>query len=200
MPYSKKESDFIKYVKTRCKEHGVTCMLRNSKFVQMSDRVKCSGWFDETVPELVVSMKRPDWIEILAHEYSHLTQWVEQIPIWKQAETSLPVLWGWLEGEDYEEDVEQHINVARDLELDNEKRAVKIIETFELNVNVEYYIKKANAYIQFYNWIKTTRRWCKPNNSPYKNTRLVEAMPSTFRMNYTKIPKRIEKIFLEENI
>ena len=52
----------------------------------MDGNVRCSGWFDEENKELVVAINRPDWIEILAHEYSHLTQWVEQIKVWKQAE------------------------------------------------------------------------------------------------------------------
>lgn len=199
MPFSKKEQDFIQYVKSRCKEHGVKCSLRNSKFVKMEGHVKCSGWFDEEVPELVVSMNRPDWIEILAHEYSHLTQFVEQIPVWTEGVTSLPVVWAWLDGKDHPK-IDYHIDSAKELELDNEQRTVKIIQAFELNIDLDHYIKKANAYIMFYNWLKQTRRWSSPHNSPYKNQRLVDAMSSKFNMNYNKMPKRIEKIFREEQI
>jgi len=88
-PYTAKDLDFIKYVKSRCKEHGVKCFLSNTKSVKLQEGVRCSGYFDETVPVLASSMNREDWKEILAHEYCHLTQWVEQIPLWVQAETSL---------------------------------------------------------------------------------------------------------------
>jgi hypothetical protein len=199
MKYTKKELEFILYVKDECKKYGVKCSLRNVKYVKLTSSMKCAGWFDEGVPELVVAMNRVDWIEILAHEYSHLTQWVEKIPLWKSATKSLGKVWDWLDGKNHR-NINEHINVARDLELDNEKRAVKIIKKFNLDVDLENYVKKSNSYVQFYNWIKITRRWCKPTNSPYKNKRLLEAMPKKFNMNYNVIPKKIEKIFREENI
>jgi hypothetical protein len=45
-----------------------------------------------------------------------------------------------------------------------------------------------------------TRKWSKPTNSPYTNKRIVAAMPDSFRMDYTKLPKRLEKLYKEENI
>lgn len=196
MKKTQKELEFIKYIRNRCKEHGVKCDLRNTKFLR-SEGIDCSGWFDSEVPELVVSMNRPDWIEILAHEYSHLTQWVEQIPLWKESEVSSSILWDWLAGEDCD-DIDHHINVVRDLELDNEKRSVNIIQKFGLNVDIDRYIRKANSYVMFYNYIKTSRRWTKADNSPYKNERLLEAIPTKFNMRYKSLPKRLEKIFIEE--
>ena len=165
----------------------------------MDDNIKCSGWFDEDGKELVVAINRPDWIEILAHEYSHLTQWVEQIPIWKEAEKSLGKVWEWLDGKNHR-NMDKHIAVARDLELDNEKRSVKVIKDFKLNVDVEYYTKRANAYVIFYNWIRIVRRWSKPTNSPYNNKRLISAMSPKFNMKYDMLIPRIEKIFEEEGI
>ena len=146
-----------------------------------------------------MSINRPDWIEILAHEYSHLTQWVEQIKVWKQAEKSLGIVWEWLDGENHR-NISKHISVARDLELDNEKRSVNVIKTFQLNVNIDEYIRKANAYVIFYNWMRKTRRWSKPNNSPYKNQRLKAAMSTKFNMKYKELTPKIEKIFKVEDI
>jgi len=199
MNKTKKELAFIQFVKDECKTYGVKCSLRPSKYVKMDGNVKCSGWFDEEVPELVVAMNRPDWIEILAHEYGHLTQWVEQVPIWKKAEVSLGKVWEWLDGKNCRT-IEKHIAVARDLELDNEKRAVKIIKKFELKVDLVHYVKKANAYVQFYNWMLVTRKWSKPKNSPYKNKNLVDAMSNKFNMKYDYLTPKLEKIFRTENI
>ena len=199
MNKTKKELAFIQFVKDECKTYGVKCSLRPSKYVKMDGNVKCSGWFDEEVPELVVAMNRPDWIEILAHEYGHLTQWRENAPIWKEAVKSLPKVWGWLDGTNVR-NIEKHIGISRDLELDNEKRAVKIIKKFELKVDLEHYVKKANAYVQFYNWMLITRKWSKPTNSPYKNKNLVEAMSSKFNMKYDKLTPKLENIFRTENI
>jgi hypothetical protein len=194
-----KEQNFINHVKKTCKIYGVKCSLRNVKYVKMDDNVKCSGWFDEEKPELVVAMNRPDWIEILAHEYSHLTQWVEQIKIWKEAEVSLSKVWEWLDGKNVK-NIDKHISVARDVELDNEKRTVEVIKHFELDVDLEHYIKKANAYVHFYNYMKKTRKWCKPNNNPYKNEKVKSIMSTKFDMNYNVLLPEIEKVFKEENI
>jgi len=199
MKHTKNETKFINHVKKTCKIYGIKCSLRKSGYVKMDGNVRCSGWFDEENKELVVAINRPDWIEILAHEYSHLTQWVEQIKVWKQAEKSLGIVWEWLDGENHR-NIAKHISVARDLELDNEKRSVNVIKTFQLNVNIDEYIRKANAYVIFYNWMRKTRRWSKPNNSPYKNQRLKAAMSTKFNMKYKELTPKIEKIFKEEDI
>lgn len=194
-----KVKHFIDFVKDECRREGVKCDLRNTTYVKISNSIKASGYFDETVPTLVCSMKRPDSIEILAHEYGHLTQWREQIPLWKAAEVSMAKMDEWLEGKDVT-NIEKHIGACRDLELDNEKRAVKIIKQFELPVDLEHYVKKANAYVYFYTRLISTRKWCAPKNSPYKNKRVIACMPNTFKKDYSKIPKKIEAIFEQENL
>ncbi len=52
----------------------------------------------------------------------------------------------------------------------------------------------------FYNWMMKTRRWSKPNNSPYKNERVKAAMSTKFNMRYAKLSSRLEKIFKQEDI
>ena len=200
MKHTKKEQDFINHVKKMCKIYNVKCSLRNTTFVKLTgETVKCSGWFDEEKPELVVAMNRPDWIEILAHEYSHLTQWVEQIKLWKDAEISLSKVWEWLDGKNIK-NIDKHIAVARDLELDNEKRTIEVIKLFGLKIDMENYVRKANAYVQFYNYMRKTRKWSKPNNSPYKNERVKSMMSTKFDMNYQVLTPKIEKVFKEEDI
>jgi hypothetical protein len=194
---NKKVENFIQHVKDECKKEGVKCDLRNTRHVKISDNIKASGYFDESVPTLVCSMNRPDAIEILVHEYGHLTQWVDDTPLWKSVEISMPILDDWLAGTEHP-DIAKHIGNCRDLELDNEKRAVNIIKKFELPIDIPRYRKKANSYVMFYNYMLISRRWCTPKNSPYSNKRVIEAMPDRFSMNYAKLPKKIEKIFTEE--
>lgn len=191
--------EFIKHVRKECKKYGVNCVLKNTKTVRLDGDSRCSGYFDEE--NLVVAMKRPDAIQILVHEYCHLTQWVEQCDIWKLSvkNKSHDKLYRWLAGENVK-DIETSISICRDLELDNEKRSVKMIKKFNLDIDIELYIKKANSYIQFYNYLLISRKWCKPNNTPYKNERLLESMPNKFNMNYNKLSKKLLKIFTEENI
>ena len=200
--YTKKEQLFIKWIKSQCRKYGVKCRLKNVSYLRLSGSIKCSGYFDDGQidnPALVVAMNRPDWIEILAHEYCHLTQWLEKQSIWYQAGDSLPYIDEWLTGTEVP-DIEHHLGVARDLELDNEKRTVELIKDWGLNVDIDNYIKKANAYIHFYNYVATTRRWSKPENAPYINEVVLGAMPPHFNMEYKELDKSLHKLYVEENI
>jgi hypothetical protein len=196
---NKKAKDFIKHVKSECKKYGIKCDLRKTKYVRLSGNIKCSGYFDEDEPALVCSMNRPDSLEILTHEFGHFTQWIENIDLWKKSMTSMPMVDEWLGGKDVP-NIKKHLAVVRDLELDNEKRAVKLIKKFDLDIDIDTYIKKANAYVFFYTRLLATRKWATPQNSPYKNKRIIESMPAYFRKDYSKIPKRLETIFIEENL
>jgi hypothetical protein len=192
--------EFIKYVKSECKKHNIKCVLKNTKTVRLTDNNdRCSGYFDEE--SLVVAMNRPDALQILVHEYGHLTQWVEQCEPWVYSvkNNSHDKLYRWLAGENIR-DIKKAISICRDLELDNEKRSVKIIKEFNLPIDTNMYIKTANAYVQFYNYILISRKWCTPNNTPYKNKYLLEVMPSKFNMNYNKLTNKLLKIFKEEKI
>jgi phosphorylcholine metabolism protein LicD len=196
---TQKELNFIEFVKHQCFEYGVKCRLKNVTYVKLSGNIKCSGYFDSEVPELVVAMNRKDWIEILVHEYCHLTQWVDNIPLWNKSAVSLEKIDVWLSGGEVR-GINRHLGVARDLELDNEKRSVALIREWGLKVDVEHYIQKANAYVQFYNYMGISRRWSKPGNSPYSNENLINEMPDKFNMNYKKMSKKVEKVFKQENI
>jgi hypothetical protein len=75
-----------------------------------------------------------------------------------------------------------------------------MINEWGLSIDTDKYIKRANAYLMFYNWLKQTRKWSSPNNTPYGNKRIVAAMPTNFKLDYSKLPKRFEKLYREENI
>lgn len=196
---TEKEKEFIKFVKAECKKHKVKCDLRKTKYVKLSGSIKCSGWFDSEKRELVCSMNRPDSIEILVHEYCHLTQWVDKFPLWDVSTDSMGVIDRWLDG-DVVVDIDKHIANARDLELDNEKRSVELMLKWGLNVDTNQYTKKANAYVLFYNHMLKTRKWSKPENSPYKNQNVLDMMSDKFDMNYDVMDSEIQKVFVNENI
>jgi hypothetical protein len=192
--------EFIRHVKLECKKHNVKCVLKPTKTVRLTDdNDRCSGYFDEE--NLVVAMNRPDALQILVHEYCHLTQWAEQSELWVASvkNNSHDKLYRWLAGENVR-GIDKAISICRDLELDNEKRAVKMLKRFNLPIDTDVYIKKANAYVHFYNYMRVSRKWSTPKNSPYKNERLVETMSNKFDMDYENLPDNLLKIFIEEKI
>lgn len=195
-----KEQQFIDFVKNECKKNGVRCRLNQVKYLKLSGNIRCSGYFeDDRDPVLAVAMGKPTAMEILVHEYSHMTQWLDGIDLWKKGSIGVTKIDKWLSGKRIA-DIEDAFDWAILLELDNEKRSVKNIKKFGLDIDVDLYIKKANSYLQFYLWMKETRKWSNPSNLPYENQALLAAMPTNFRMNYKKLSSKLKKIFESEKI
>ena len=201
----KAEEKFINFVKSECEAHGVQFKPYKRSYIKMTDSIKCSGFFDDGSsnekgkPILAFAHGNPEYLGVLAHEYCHLTQWIDGIPLWKKSEESMGFIDLWLSGEDVS-DINKHLGLARDLELDNEIRTVEIIKKWHLPIDIKSYIQAANAYVMFYNYLKISRRWCIPPNTPYRNPRVRGAMSTEFDMDYKKLSKNLENIFREENI
>jgi len=189
-----KIKNFVDHVKRECRRTGIKFDLRPSKYVKLSESIKCSGWFDNENMALVVAAKNVYALEILVHEYGHLTQWDENIPIWIKADEALGYVDDWLGGIEVK-NIKKWLGLSRDLELDNEKRSVALIKKFDLPIDTQAYTKKANAYVQFYNWMYYSRRWSTPKNSPYRNPIILDVMPEKFNMNYKKLSYKVYKAF-----
>jgi hypothetical protein len=201
MKLNKNDKMFIEMVKSGCKKHKISCKLKDVKYLKPVPSIRCTGYFDDENKTLQVAMKQKDSFEILVHEYSHLTQWIDKVPVYMKANKYLLAVDKWIDGSDLPSAaVDAAIQGTVDLELDNEKRAVKLIDKYNLSIDRDAYIKKANAYLYFYHWMRRTRKWSGPNNAPYRNKNIIAAMPTNFRGKYDKLPKRFEKLFKQENI
>lgn len=195
----KSYEDFLKLVKSECKKHNIKLKITKYKSIRLGS-LRCSGYFEsEEYPTLAAAMGHPDGKAVLAHEYSHMTQWLDKIPLWDLSGDSLNKVEEWLEGEEVE-DIEKHLAICRDLELDNEKRTIKLIKEYDLGIDLSTYIKKSNAYVLFYNWLLVSRKWSKPGNSPYMNKKILSLMSDKFDMNYDSLDPHIKKAFEEEKI
>lgn len=182
--------EFIAFVKKECKKHKVICDLRKTNYVKV-DGFACTGAF---YPEgkLLVAMKNPLAYEILVHEYCHMTQWLERTNEWKNHEKiNNGAFVGWFQGKPCR-NIKKYIDWIIDVELDNEKRSVKLIKKLNLDfIDLNLYIKKANVYIQFYNWVLLNRKWSKPGKPMHKSNLILSLVPSKFNMNYKKIPTKL---------
>jgi hypothetical protein len=192
-------TEFVKYVKSECRAHGIKFVLKYSKTVRTPENIRCTGYCEpDDLKELVVAKKDPNWLMTLVHEYGHLTQWADQSKEWTDS-YSIDNVDDWLNGKDMP-NIKKALAVTRDLELDNEKRSVKLIKEWNLPIDIKVYTRKANAYVQFYNYLYYTRRWCKPENSPSRNPKIWKKMPSTFRMNYEILEEKYFKIFQDAGL
>lgn len=195
----KKWEGFLEHVIEQCKLKNVELDLRKSKYLELSDNIKCGGYFDSDIPKLACAMDHEESKTLLIHEYCHMTQWLDEMPLWNESAESIELVDKWLGGEDVE-NIGKHVRISKDLELDNEKRAVQIMKDWDLEIDIEDYIRKSNAYVLFYLYLEKSRKWSVPGNSPYTNKRVLELMSSKFDMNYDVLDPTIEKIFREENI
>lgn len=179
--------------------HNVKLILENSKTVFIQDEgLKVSGYWNDIDDNHLVfacATGKPiqKWGPIFAHEYCHFLQWKDKDQIWHNYQTigmdeicdifhNKPIS---------EERLEFCLNASRDIELDCEKRTVKLLKQYKIPIDISNYIRGANAYIHFYNHIKRYRHWYPPKKMPYARRGLLKVAPSRFLSNYDNIPKKM---------
>jgi len=170
--------------------HGVNVKLRPDKglFHAGGD---CSGWFDHKTnyggKEIVVACGREDWVEVFAHEYCHFTQWKDGM----FDEFDDNTLWDWLEGKDFPDEViDLVIQESKNLEADNERRTVVLLERYAIPVDLGHYAKKVNAYLLFYNTVRRDRKWSsKDYPRPYDVAEILEKMSGEILDDFTDGPQ-----------
>jgi hypothetical protein len=160
--------------------------VRNNEFLEDEQKIvqRVQGEVSEWGPEFV-------------HEYCHWLQWKDgryRRSFYGEAQTDLE---RWIDRyvSFSKSELNLIINRIKRLELDCEKRAVKEIETYSLEIDKTRYIKRANAYIFGYNMIAETRKWYK--SSPHFNKKILDIMPGRFLSRYDRTPKKYRELYLE---
>ena len=192
-PLSVKETDFIESVRTVCKDNGIKFDLRPKKNVVV-DGTRCVGYFSPDPLELVCATNRADFIPVLVHESCHLDQFLEDRTPFDEED----VIDSWLHGKEFtQKQINASIKNSISLELDCEKRSVKKIVEYGLDININQYIQGANAYILFYNFVKKNRVWYRKDTPPHEKFLVYETMPKKFMSDsyYYKLNPKIEKLF-----
>jgi hypothetical protein len=75
-----------------------------------------------------------------------------------------------------------------------------MFKKWDLPVDTALYTKKANAYVLFYNYMKISRKWSNPDNVPYRNKNILEAMSDKFDMDYENLSEELIELFKKEKI
>lgn len=197
--------DLVRLIEKKCEKHSVSLDIRDVSYVKL-DSSRCGGYFlpEKDDLKIVVAKKdigKKDYRSTLLHEYCHLTQYLDKCEAWERGLKSLSIMQEWLEGKDFsKKEIKKHLSNCRDLELDNDKRAAKMLNKYNIGISKKDYIRKANADILFYNWMLETRKWSKQSNPASSNKKLLKLMSNKFDMNYNKLEPKIRKIFKKEKI
>lgn len=194
-----KQSQFIQHVKDTGLKNNIPVHLLNQPQV-VTNGVSCSGYFSE-VEGLYVATQKPqmEWFEILAHEFNHMKQYLENAKVWTdinlvgQEETKIGQFDKWL-GRELElspEELDSCISAIINLELDCEIRTLKSITEYNLPIDKKTYVQKANSYVLFYQVVKKCRVWSKEGCAPYMLKHIYEQMPTDFSLDYSNPPQEL---------
>jgi len=159
---------------------------------------RVNGYFDETVPDFVCAVGKPQklWLPVFVHEYCHFLQWKEGCKVWNKFDRTrhMEDYDDWIQRKkDLPDDVVRRLTrVSQELELDCEKRAVAIIEEFGLPLDIEDWIKGANAYLLFYEVVRRERAWSKI--SPYEIPAILKLMSPHWLSRYDRISKKFYRL------
>lgn len=179
--------EIVKEITRRAWSFGVPVLISPEESVTV-DGLHCSGWFDSSPLMLVCSTggSEADWLGVLLHEYSHLTQWAEGSAIWREHDKS-PGMWSWLEGKPLK-NAKAVVELTQELEADCERRTVRLIKELKAPINLERYCREANAYIHFHNVIKDNRKWTKAAGV-LRLPEILKHCNPTLDTNYKTTPK-----------
>ncbi len=189
--------EFVEKVKTNLADYGMVLSFSPKRFV-MADRVKCLGYFDEK--KIMVAKGNPNWIEVLAHEYSHFIQWMvgseAYVKCFGPKNYYTTICEEWLHGKKKKPFmVKRAFNAVREMERECEMIAVQVIKDNGLNVDIERYTQEANCYIYMHHLMEEHgKHWGEAKGDPF-SSRIIRNMPSSFRhKSHKKIPDNIRKI------
>jgi hypothetical protein len=185
-------------------QNNVSIKLSKSKRVKSPDGSLCKGyWEDSDSNNLVFACSIQgdieEWIGTFAHEYCHFLQWLDKDKVWcKYHKLDPEILINCITNKPIKEkDLDYYLTVSQDIELDCEKRTVKLLKSYGVPIDYEKYIRSANVYIFYYSYLKISRRWNNTSNiSIYKIPTLQSIVKSKFYSSYGEIPDNLLKAFI----
>jgi hypothetical protein len=198
--YNRNVDKFISEMLEDCEKRGINVLISLEKYLK-DDGIKTNGYFDEDRKTLAISVNHAlkDWLCVLVHEYCHSLQYQEKDPIWINGGDSYNKFFEWLGGETRlsKKDLNYHCRKALMIELDCERRTVKMIKKYNLPISQSEYCRRASAYIYFYLFVKKMKRWYKIGKEPYRNDNILKLMPSNLDGSYSRLNKKILSLYME---
>lgn len=179
-------------------KHGISIHLTQRK----NNSKHASNYFDPDKKEFVVNFfgdySRKYFLETFLHEYCHFKQMIDTKFNMTQYDKACEIFNDWLE---FKRDScpLRVIRLVQKLELDCEKRAVKLIQKYKLPINIPDYIKQSNVYILSYNIFHKHRKFF--NFSCYYEKDILTLMSSNHVLvkDLGGLPEGFEEIFTKNS-
>lgn len=184
--------DFIQHVRNHLEEHNFKLIFAKSHQVNTGTGFRCSGFFDESKRVIRVAKKSANWLQTLVHEYCHFLDYLESSnrQLVKE-DKALAICEKYVRGDICpSKRVISAFRTAAHMEWKCDRRAVKIIQEWNLPINTTTYIREANLYVYLYHLYCKYRTFKAKEPSTY----LLRRMPATFRVrSYRGVPAGMEK-------
>lgn len=175
-------------------DNGFSVNFTYDKKVSIGDNDPdpCEGYLQDNPYTLNIATKYPTerWQRTFLHEYCHFKQTIEKTIIVKRfnnvwrGKDANEIIGSWIKGKSISKVLlAKCFERVKDLELDCEKRVVKLIKTYDLEIDIDDYIRGANCYVLFYNLMAQERKWYK--NDPSYIEELKNLVPSCFVADYS---------------
>lgn len=157
---------------------------------------KSIGYFDGEGRELACSNYNEDesFIKNFVHESCHMDQFLNDKFLWAKCEPGYNIFFEWLEDKKIfkREVLEESVQDIIRLEKDCEMRSVAKIKKYNLPIDIDHYIRSANAYLYGYLFFLEQKKWIP---AIYAELDVTECASSRFAKSYDKIPKRLHAAF-----
>ncbi len=191
MKFPERVQSFIDFEFDDCHKNGIQMELSSSE---------SGGYFiDKPFPKLFVGTKGAikTWFPTFVHETCHKDQYKENAIPWRELAIDdvdvHDILDLWL-NDKITLKTEQKTLVLNKLisaEIDCEKRTAKKILEHKLPINIDNYIKTANAYVLSYHFLLRYRKW----TSGYADPRILKLMPASFTLDYQSIEPKLLRLY-----
>lgn len=147
------------FIIEKCKLKNIKLSISNRERVVI-DGIECNGYFNyKNGAEIIIAKGGKsdfDFYSLLLHEFCHAIQYLENdssyMKLIKLDKDIDEIVDDWLNFkiEISEKELKRYVYLLLDVELDCEKRVVKLIKDNNFNLDLDTYIKKGNSYLLFY--------------------------------------------------
>lgn len=195
-----KETQFVKHIRSHLSEYGFKLIFGRGKRVNIY-KARCEGYFllpkNKKDREIRVAKGGETWLFVLAHEYCHFLQWLDQSEVFSQKlnfaqEIANTICANEPNTKWTTRQIRWAFKMVANNERDCERKTVKLLEAWGIPFNRDMYIKKANLYVYLHHfWME--HQSAKSVFNVYKSNRILNVVPTTFKAkSHLVVPKTID--------
>ena len=189
---AKSDHQFVSHVKNHLAEYGMKLVIGRGKFVNVGNS-RCEGYFNESEKVIRIAGNNQYFMQTLVHEYGHFLQYINKVQVYMKSDKAGLIVENWFNGKNYDKKtLKRAFLLVRAMERDCEKRALRIIDEFNLKIDKKLYAKRANCYIYTHFLMEKTRKYGTYKKSPYFSKYVLKIMPSNMAvLSHRSIPPKI---------